>query len=136
MVKAVWLSMELEIHEQLWALVTAALCGAAVGLVYDVLRPFRYRSGKLLQTVLDLLFCIAAFMAAFIYGQYTYKGRLGAWEAAGLALGFWAYMNSISAIFLEIFKGLLELFCGIISGFKGLLKKSHDFLKLYFQKEQ
>lgn len=128
--------MELEIKKQAWALALAVMCGAGLGLVYDMLRPFRYRAGKTFQVLLDALFALLAFAAAFLYGQFTYKGRLGLWEILGLALGFGLYMQTASSLFLRIINCWIALFSAFLGRIKELLKKSRDFLKFYFQKEQ
>lgn len=126
--------MELEIEKQALALAEALLCGMGVGVIYDLLRPFRHRSGAILQNLLDALFCTLTFSMAFLYGQHTYKGRLGIWELLGLVLGFGMYMHYISPCFLKVINGFLGLFSSFFSWLNSLIKKSHDFLKLCFQK--
>lgn len=114
----------------------ALLCGMGVGVIYDLLRPFRHISGKPIQNLLDTLFCMLTFAAAFLFGQYTYKGRLGLWELMGLISGFGAYMRCLSPYFLSLSNGLMEVISMLCSSAKGLIKKTRDFLKLCFQKRQ
>lgn len=127
--------MELEIKKQAAALALAFLWGAGVGLMYDLLRPLRRRSGRIMESLLDVLFCLLAFVAAFLLGQYTYRG-LGLWELLGLVLGFAAYMHSLSPGFLKLTEGILGLFSSIFSCAVRALKKSHDFLKNFFPNKQ
>lgn len=128
--------MELELEKQAIALAEAFLCGAGVGAVYDLLRPLRRRSGKILENTLDALFCLLAFASAFLLGQHTYKGRLGLWELLGMTLGFAAYMGSLSPWFLRLIETILELFSSIFLRAMKALKKSHDFLKNFFPNKQ
>ena len=75
------------------ALLQALLLGAAIGLLYDVLRPLRRRVGRA-APVFDGLFSLLAGIAAFCFAMAAGDGRLGIWELGSMLLGFllWEYI--------------------------------------------
>ena len=75
------------------ALFLALLLGAAIGLLYDLLRPLRRRAGRM-APLFDGLFSLLSGFGAFCYAMTADSGRLGTWELAALLLGFltWEYV--------------------------------------------
>ena len=57
--------METSLQAQLLALGLALALGTGLGLLYDLLRPPRRRSGGMLAAALDLLYALAAGTAVF-----------------------------------------------------------------------
>lgn len=100
--------METDLSRQGIALLIALLLGAGIGVLYDLLRPLRHRSGRLAGAVLDVLFCAASGCAAFTYAMSAGDGRLGIWELAAALVGFLLYMHTLSAPLLRIFTILLD----------------------------
>ncbi len=61
--------MGVQLERQLWALLLALALGAAAGLLYDLLRPPRRRTGPRLGALLDVLFCLLSGCGAFLYAM-------------------------------------------------------------------
>ncbi len=128
--------MELNIGRQAAAIVFAHLGGWLLGLVYDLLRPPRRRLRPASAAVLDLLFCVFAGSAAFLFAMGAGSGRLGTWELLAALCGFLAYMHTLSRI-LE--PGLDWICAGIWHAAgqgKILSKKVWKSAKIYFQKSK
>lgn len=97
--------METSLTDQALALLLALGLGTGLGLLYDLLRPPRRRSGRMLAGLLDLLFALAAGAAVFVYAMSAGSGRLGLWELTAALLGFLFYLHVLSPALLP----LLEL---------------------------
>ena len=69
------------------ALLPALLAGAALGLLYDLLRPLRRRAGRA-APLLDGLFSLLGGIAAFLYAMGAGDGRPEIWELAAMLAGF------------------------------------------------
>lgn len=126
--------MEIEIREQLSALVLSLLMGAGMALVYDMIRPFRYRLSRFSAALSDVFFCLVVFFLAFCFGMKAGNGRLGIWELCGMALGFTGYVYFISDSFFRIFDMWLTLFEQWADTLIKLIKKAIFYIKLYFKK--
>jgi len=125
--------MELELKNQAVLLLLSLLLGVLMALLYDLLRPLRYRVGKALALLLDMLFCAASFIFAFTFAMGAGNGRLGQWELFGMLLGFLGYMHFLSNTFLRFFEALTVLILRVISASKNLLKKVVLSAKFFFQ---
>ena len=88
--------METSVSLQAAALGKAAVIGLALGLVYDLLRPLRFRSGKVGAVLLDMLFCAASGTAAFFYAMGAGDGHLGVCELGAMTLGFLLYLYIVA----------------------------------------
>lgn len=75
------------------ALLPALLLGAAIGLLYDLLRPLRRRAGRA-APIFDGVFSLLSGLGAFCYAMTAGNGRLGMWELASMLSGFllWEYV--------------------------------------------
>ena len=107
--------MEIELMDQLRALLLSVALGALTGLLYDLLRPPRRRTGRTAGTLLDILFCLLAGIGAFLYGMSAGNGRLGLWELTGILAGFLLYMHTLSPLLLPRFTVALDI-CGRLMG--------------------
>ena len=84
--------METSVSLQAAAIGKAAAIGLALGLLYDLLRPLRFRAGKVAAVLLDVLFCAASGTAAFAYAMGAGNGRLGVCELGAMTVGFLLYL--------------------------------------------
>lgn len=78
------------------SLLLALGLGAGLGLLYDLLRPPRRRSGPVLAAALDLLYGLGAGGAVFAFAMGAGDGRLGLWELTAALLGFLFYLHALS----------------------------------------
>ena len=126
--------MDIRLVDQAAALGAALLLGAALGLVYDILRPVRRAAPGALAAAFDALFCLIAGWAAFCFAMAAGDGRLGTWELCAAALGFAAYMHVLSTHTLrateKMWRAARE---GWARGEK-FIKKTAVSAKLVFQK--
>ncbi len=95
--------MALDPREQLVGLLLALGLGLLTGLLYDLLRPPRRRTGPAAAAALDLLFCLLSGVGAFLFAMGAGSGRLGLWELTAMLLGFLLYLHSISPLLLPRF---------------------------------
>jgi len=125
--------MELEISLQAVLLLQALLLGFLLALIYDLLRPLRYRAGKTGVVMLDLLFSIAAFFGAFSFAMGAGSGRLGQWELCGILLGFLLYIHMIGDSFQQIFECWAQLLGCLWKKGINLIKKAAHYAKFFFK---
>ncbi len=89
--------------QQAEALLLALLLGFAAGLLYDLLRPARWRCGRVAALLPDALFCLALGAAFFLYAMSAGEGRLGVGALAAAWLGFLAWNRLLSPLILPLF---------------------------------
>ena len=131
----VWIeAMGVDIGEQTLALLTAFALGAGVGICYDLLRPLRRRTGQAVRAALDVLFCVLAGCAVFLYAMGEDNGRLGIWDLAAALLGFIIYLHTLSDTMLSLFTAILDVVCKVMKACKKILKKSAVSAKIIFKK--
>ena len=70
--------------QPLQAFVQSILLGMAAGLLYDLLRAFRLRLPRL-TSALDILYCILAGTAVFLFTLYRARGQMSLLLLLGLA---------------------------------------------------
>lgn len=126
--------MEIEIAGQALVLLLALLTGAATGLIYDLLRPLRRRSGRVGSAVLDVLFALCAGTAAFVFAMSAPGGRLGMWELTLILAGFIAYMYTLSSRIYPVAGSMFELLIRLFGQIKKFYKKTAEMAKFLFQK--
>lgn len=85
--------MALELRAQALSLLLAFAGGAALGLLYDLLRPLRRHGGDGLW---DLLFCFCAAALCFVFAMRAESGVLGTGELLLALLGLLAYLRLLS----------------------------------------
>ena len=120
---AVWLRMNISLADQLRALLLALALGALTGLLYDLFRPPRRRTGPAAAALLDILFCLLAGSGAFLYAMSAGSGRLGLWDLTGMLLGFLLYMNSLSPPLLRLFTAELNVCAHLMERCKKRINK-------------
>lgn len=86
--------MGVDIRAQALSLLLGCALGAGLGLLYDLLRPIRRRGGEALW---DLLFCLAAAAAAFLFAMRAENGVLGSGEVLACLAGLTLYGQLLSA---------------------------------------
>ena len=89
--------MEIWVSEQALFLLGALGLGAAVGLVYDLLRILRVRLPvPFVGGVLDLLFWVMVTVALFVYTTVAGRGEVRIYLLAGVAIGGALYFRALS----------------------------------------
>ena len=86
--------MGVDIRAQALSLLLGCALGAGLGLLYDLLCPIRHRGGEALW---DLLFCLAAAAAAFLFAMRAENGVLGSGEVLACFAGLALYGQLLSA---------------------------------------
>ncbi len=95
--------MGVDLSAQALSLLLACALGAALGLLYDLMRPVR-RHGS--STLWDALFCLCAASGAFLYAMRSPGGMLGTAEILLCGFGLLCYFHLLSPIFLPLFVNL------------------------------
>lgn len=107
--------MEVMLADQTRAFLYAALLGAGLGLLYDLLRTIRILlgNGKWLTAGLDLFYCLAAALSFFtltlLYGQ----GQVRSYTVAGAVLGAVLYFSGFSHLVLAVLAPVARFFHGL-----------------------
>ena len=99
--------------------------GAALGLVYDILRPPR-RAMKKCGFMLDLLFCALAARGAFSLAMHNADGRFGLWAVAAGSAGFLLWLALASPLAAPFF---LRLWTSVAKGVKKAVKIAKKSIK-------
>lgn len=128
--------MEINIFSQALALAFAFLLGLLLGLVYDLVRPARRRSGAWGETVLDVLFGLFCGSAVFIYAIAAPGGRLGVLELSFTLCGFLLYTYLISDRVYALTDRCFVVIIGTVRHVKNFIKKIRIVTKMYFQNMQ
>ncbi len=125
--------MGVRLEDQLRSLLLALALGAAAGLLYDLLRPLRRRTGPLAGALLDIFACLLTGCGAFLYAMGAGNGRLGQWELAAMLLGFLLYLHVLSPPLLRLFTAGLNRVCRLPFPGGKRRKKFRDSAKNDFQ---
>ena len=126
--------MTVTLWDQARSLLLALGLGICLGLLYDLLRPIRRRTGPVSGTLLDLLFCLLSGAAAFVYAMGSAIGRLGLWELSCTLLAFLLYLHTLSGPVLRLFTAVLDLILKLMGPCKKGIKKTALSAKNSFQK--
>ena len=125
--------MALSIRAQALSLLLACALGLGAGLLYDLLRPARRRGGSALW---DLLFCLAAAAAAFLFAMRAGNGTFGSMELLASLFSLLLYFELLSPVFLPIFVSLDSKFGVIWINTQNFAKKVCQTAKKLFQKRR
>ena len=125
--------MEQPVVFQLWQMGAAAIVGAALALLYDLLRLLR-RFRPRLTLPLDVLFVLTVIPTLLLLALYVGHGQFPPFFYPLLALGAWAYFITLGRPLRRIFTALghgLMGFFRLLARPLGLLSKKSEKLKKY-----
>ena len=125
--------MGLPIRAQALSLLLALGTGAALGLLYDLLRPIR-RRGR--DAVWDVLFCAASSSLCFLLALREETGRLAGGQLLGGLLGFCLYLHLLSPLFLPTLERCALFWEQNWKSMKDRFKKRQLFRKKLFQNQK
>lgn len=125
--------MGLPIRAQALSLLLALGTGAALGLLYDLLRPIR-RRGR--DAVWDVLFCAASSSLCFLLALREENGRLAGGQLLGGLLGFCLYLHLLSPLFLPTLERCALFWERNWKSMKDRFKKRQLFQKKLFQNQK
>ena len=127
--------MELPLRLQALQLAAAFALGAALGVVYDLLRALRRRVPALTAAA-DALFCLLLLVGLLALALYAGGGLLRLFFFPGIALGAWAYFRTLGRLLLPafswVFSAIGRVFHLILAPGKNFLKKCRIFFKKSF----
>ena len=98
--------MELPVSLQLRELELALALGAALGLVYDLLRPLR--RGSFFTVLCDGLWCLLSLASLLLFTLYAGRGQLRLFALAGMALSGGLWLGLISPLIRRLQSALAE----------------------------
>lgn len=116
------------------ALGLAVLLGICAGLLYDLLRPPRWRLRAAAAFALDALYCFLCGAALFLFAMSRGDGRLGIGALAAAWTGFLAYHRLLSPLLLPFFVKVFQYLDIIRGNVKRFCKKIQFSAKKVFQK--
>ena len=122
--------MGLEIRAEALSLLLACALGTALGLLYDLLRPIRRRAWAGLW---DLLFCLCAAAAAFLFAMRAENGALGTGEILAALAGLLLYLHLLSPLLLPRWNKRVTEIGVFFSNTQNITKKVLDKTKKLFQ---
>ena len=121
--------MGISIPQQLLTFGQSILLGLSVGILYDLLRPFRLRIPRL-ASFLDLLYCFMIALSGFLFLL-----RQGSGELRGfLVLGFSGGMLLFFCALAPLFRPLWDFWADILGLFFHILSIPLLFLKILCKK--
>lgn len=82
--------------DQAFCLLGAILVGLALGLFYDLIRPFRLRSSPLMESVWDLLYWFVVTLVVFFSAPVLDRGYVRIFLLLANGLGAFAYFKLFS----------------------------------------
>lgn len=116
----------------------AILLGMAAALLYDLLRAFRLRLPRL-TSALDILYCMAAGLAVFLFMLRRAQGQLRLYLLLGAVGGgvlfftaFSPFLRPVWDFWVDTLAFLLHLTAIPLRGAENLCKKSADGEKISF----
>ena len=115
------------------ALLAAACLGLGAGLLYDLLRPPRWRLRAAAAFALDVLYCLLLGAALFLFAMSFGEGRLGIGALAAAWTGFLVYHRTLSPLLLPLFSKVFQYLDGTREKLKNYLIKIQFFAKKYFK---
>lgn len=101
---------------QLMSFLGGALLGALIGVFYDIFRMVRL-SVKFENTAVgiqDFIFCIVSGLFTFVYVVYFADGYIRWYVIAGVFLGFFVYLLTLSKLIIRFYKMVLRIFWKIV----------------------
>ena len=130
--------MEIAVGAQALGLALAFVMGAALGVLYDMLRPLRRRSGRGGAAALDVLYMLLCGVLSFMFDMSAGSGRLGVWELAATLAGFAGYMYTLSSAVFPLLDGAVAAIDRLLKRIKhrteNIIEKIADLTKFLFRK--
>lgn len=115
------------------ALLAAACLGLGAGLLYDLLRPPRWRLRAAAAFALDAIYCLLLGAALFLFAMSFGEGRLGLGALAAAWTGFLVYHRTLSPLLLPLFSKVFQYLDETREKLKNFLIKIQFFAKKYFK---
>ena len=81
--------------------------GLVMGIIYDVMRLFRIRQGKIVNGIGDVIFGLIAVALSALTLCYCDYGKLRLYEFLGLGLGVWLYRFFPSRLIRHAFSSMM-----------------------------
>ena len=128
--------MEIALSKQAAALGAAFVLGVLLGLIYDLVRPFRRRASAGAALCVDVVYGLAAGCGVFLYVMAAPGGRLGIWELGMTLLGFLLYTWTLSDTVYRLTDGVYSTALRLVHSLENIMKKIRNMTKLYFQNVQ
>ncbi|MBQ6927088.1 MAG: hypothetical protein IJQ36_02115 [Oscillospiraceae bacterium] len=122
--------MGLEIRAEALSLLLGAALGVGLGLLYDLLRPMRHRFWAAFW---DLLFCLCAAAAAFLFAMRAENGVLGTGELLLCLAGLLLYLRLLSPLLLPWWEKRVTKIGVILQKAQANAKKVPEIAKKLFQ---
>ena len=119
--------MEIQVRLQLVQLVVSFTAGMALGVVYDVLRVIRRRSGK--NALADVMFSLVVLSVLFVLGMSIGDGAINWAMAVFAALGFAFYMAVLSTMLLILLNRIADMLAKLVKTCMKPVKKMKNFLE-------
>ncbi|MBR1483758.1 MAG: spore cortex biosynthesis protein YabQ [Ruminococcus sp.] len=120
--------MELSFAEQSQAFLWSLLLGAALGVLYGVIKFIRFTfiSGKTAVFLLDTLFMLVSALAVFLFSVGMIRGYVRFYVLLGAFLGFAAYRMLFGRLFFRLYRPVVRACHSVQSIF---FRKSKLFIK-------
>lgn len=81
--------------------------GLIIGIIYDVMRLFRFRQGRIVNGMVDVIFGLIAVALSALTFFYCDYGKLRLYEFLGLGLGAWLYLFFPSRLIRHVFSSIM-----------------------------
>jgi len=108
--------VEIQIADQTRIFIGAIVMGLGMGAFYDLLRFIRMllSGGRLLQALLDVLFCLICLCGFFLFVLARGEGELRFFIPGGMGAGMVLYFMALSPV-------IIQLYSKIAYGFRWLI---------------
>lgn len=122
--------MDFSVSHEAGVFLCSCLCGAFIGVVYDIFARIRAFCEKkcLFADILDIVFWICASGTVFTVIFFSNNGYVRGYEFLGIFLGLIIYFFALSKPFLAFFELFLRVFSKIFKVFLKILLTPFIFL--------
>lgn len=103
--------MEISVEMQISIFLTAFICGAIIGFIYDLFRIWRkvHNPPYWLVTVQDIIFWMISLIIIFLRIYNTYNSQMRLFEIFASALGCFLYFITLSKFIIKISVSAINL---------------------------
>ena len=95
--------MENQVSQQLLVFAQSILLGLSIGVLYDLLRPFRLRFPRL-TTALDSIYCLAVGFGSLLFVLHRAAGEMRGYFLLGIVGGAVMYFCGFSPLLQPVWK--------------------------------